>query len=275
MLTPVKKKKKENTIITLADWYHNSSLILNEINGDITPNSTLINGRGRYSGGPSSPLSVINVEKDLRYRFRIINMSCAPWFNFTIDGHRMTVIEADGVEIEPMEVDSLPVHAGQRYSVIVTADQETGNYWIRASANLLSQTFEGGLNSAILRYEGAPEEDPATEAGPYELDLNESLLRPLDNEDVPGVHEIGKADVNINLVSGLVDGWFNINNVSFTDPAVPVLLQILSGARHASQLLPTGSVYELPPNKVIELSIPATDGEINGATGGPVSIRYT
>ncbi|KAG6330404.1 hypothetical protein ID866_8685 [Astraeus odoratus] len=185
----------------------------------------------------------------------------------------MTIIEADGVETEPMEVDSLPVFAGQRYSVVVTANQTIGNYWIRASANLLSQTFEGGLNSAILRYEGASDEDPTTEAGPYELDFNESLLRPLDNEDVPGVQEIGKADVNLNLVPGRSNNLFNINGVSFEDPSVPVLLQILSGATHPSQLLPNGSVYELPSNKVIELSIPATDGQTNGAVGGPHPIH--
>jgi iron transport multicopper oxidase len=36
-----------------------------------------------------------------------------------------------------------------------------------------------------------------------------------------------------------------------------VLLQILSGAQTAQELLPQGSVYSLPPNKVIQLSLPA------------------
>ncbi|KAG6329152.1 hypothetical protein ID866_9937, partial [Astraeus odoratus] len=253
--------------------YHNSSSILGEITGAVIPDSTLINGLGRYSGGPPSPLAVINVKQGLRYRFRIIGLACAPWFNFTIDGHRLTIIEADGVETEPREVDSLPVFPAQRYSVVVTANQAIGNYWIRASANLLNQTFEGGLNSAILRYEGASNEDPTTKAGPYELGFDESLLRPLDNKGVPGVHEIGKADVNINLVPGRANNLFTINGVSFQDPPVPVLLQILSGATHPSQLLPNGSVYGLPRNKVIELSIPATDGEPNGAVGGPHAIH--
>jgi hypothetical protein len=46
-----------------------------------------------------------------------------------------------------------------------------------------------------------------------------------------------------------------------------VLLQILSGAQNASNLLPVGSVYGLSPNKSVEISI------ANGAIGGPVSIR--
>lgn len=259
----------ETTVITLADWYHNSSIELGAISTQVFPDSTVINGLGRYSGGPSSPLAVINVEEGKRYRFRIVGLSCASWFNFTIDGHNMTIIEADGIETEPMVVDSLPVFPGQRYSVVVTANQAVGNYWIRASADLLNRTFEGGLNSAILRYEGAADEDPTTEEGPYDLDFNQSILTTLDSAGVPGTPEVGKADVNINLIPGHIGALFNINNVSFVDPTVPVLLQILSGATHASQLLPAGSIYELPHNKVIELSFPATDNLTNGAVGGP------
>lgn len=238
-------------------------------------NATLINGRGRYKGGPMSPLTVIEVEQGKRYRFRIIGASGDPWFNFTIDGHMMTVIETDGVETEPLVVDSLSVLAGQRYSVVVTANQTLGNYWIRALSNHPNQTFDGGQSSAILRYSGAPEQEPTTEHGPYVLPFRESDVHPLIAPGAPGIPEPGKADVNINLVPGNEDYHFTINGVSYVEPPLPVLLQILAGARHPSQLLPSGSVYELPRGKVIELSIPATDLTIGGASGGPVSVHRT
>ena len=60
---------------------------------------------------------------------------------------------------------------------------------------------------------------------------------------------------------------FLVNGVSFNPPTVPVLLQILSGAKNASDLLPAGSIYGLEPNKSVELTIPG------GAAGGPVSFR--
>jgi hypothetical protein len=63
---------------------------------------------------------------------------------------------------------------------------------------------------------------------------------------------------------------FKVNGVSFEPPSVPVLLQILSGAKNASDLLPTGSIYGLEPNKSVELTIP---GGAIGAFGGPVSVR--
>lgn len=33
-------------------------------------------------------------------------------YNFTIEGHKLTVIEADGIETEPHEVDTLQIFAG-------------------------------------------------------------------------------------------------------------------------------------------------------------------
>lgn len=238
--------------------------------GPFTANSTLINGLGRYPGGPLSSLAVVPVEHGKRYRFRIVGASCDPWFNFTIDGHPMTVIETDGIETEPLVVDSLAVFAGQRYSVVVTANQTVGNYWIRALSNHPNQTFDGGQSSAILRYAGAPEQDPTTEQGPYLRPYDESNVHPLINPGAPGIPEPGKADVNINMVPGLFEGKYTINGVPYSDPPLPILLQILSGVRHPSQLLPNGSVYELPLGKVVEISMPATELSTDGALGGPV-----
>ena len=59
------------------------------LNSIPTANSTLINGLGRFSGGPSSPLAVIDVSPGKRYRFRLISVSCSPDFMFSIDGHNM------------------------------------------------------------------------------------------------------------------------------------------------------------------------------------------
>ena len=57
------------------------------------------------------------------------------------------------------------------------------NYWIRANpsfTNAGGQGFAGAINSAILRYVGAPESDPTTSQTPSVIPLNESDLHPLD-----------------------------------------------------------------------------------------------
>ena len=72
-----------------------------------------MNGLGQYIDGPNSPLSVINVVQGTRYRFRLVNIACEPSYLFLIDGHTMTVIEADGVNTEPYEVDTIVIFAGR------------------------------------------------------------------------------------------------------------------------------------------------------------------
>ncbi|KAL0059253.1 hypothetical protein AAF712_014003 [Marasmius tenuissimus] len=119
--------------------------------------------------------------------------------------------------------------------------------------------FEDGTNLAILRYKDAPEVDPTTTSHEYVNPLKEQNLHPLEKPGAPGEpHEDG-ADVHLNMALGfdLNTKQFTLNGASFVAPSVPVLLQILSGAASAESLLPSGSVYSLPPNKTIQISMPA------------------
>ncbi|RXW16493.1 hypothetical protein EST38_g9361 [Candolleomyces aberdarensis] len=252
----------EGTIITLADWYHVPAPSAGLVP---TPDATLINGKGRYAGGPTSPLAVIVVRRYRRYRFRLVSISCDPNYVFSIDGHTMTIIEADGVNVTPLTVDSIQIFAGQRYSFVLNANQPVANYWVRANPNIGTTGFAGGLNSAILRYVGAPNADPVSTNSPNSNPLLETDLHPLTSPAAPGIPTPGAADVNINLdiLFDFASLAFQVNGVTFHEPTVPVLLQILSGASSAASLLPAGSIYELPANKVIELSIPG------GSVGSP------
>ena len=130
------------------------------------------------------PLSVTNVTQGLRYRLRFINLSCGPTYTVSIDNHNMTVIEADGVETNPLTVNSFDIFPAQRYSVVITADQPIDNYCtlsddLTASHLLITSPllgirviptgpeagdteFDNGINAAILRYEGAPIADPTS-----------------------------------------------------------------------------------------------------------------
>ncbi len=101
-------------------------------------NATLINGKGRYPGGPQNvPLAVVNVVHGNRsvlglalelktshrcynsYRFRLVSISCDPGFLFSIDGHAMTVIEVEGSSVQPLPIDSVELFAGARGSNII------------------------------------------------------------------------------------------------------------------------------------------------------------
>lgn len=140
------------------------------------------------------------------------------------------------------------------------------NYWVRALPSGGGPAgFTNGVNSAILRYVSAPNVDPTTPLTNSTRPMVETSLQPLENPEAPGVPGVGNADVSLQLnITRLANGNFEVNNASFVPPDVPVLLQILSGARSVDQLLPKGSVYLLPPNKVIEINMPG------GAPGSPV-----
>ena len=170
----------------------------------------------------------------------------------------------------PLVVDSIHIFAGQRYSFILNANQTVANYWIRANPNLGVTGFAGGINSAVLRYLGAPvDQDPSTTQTPNSNPLLEQNLHPFNPLAlVPGPPTLGGADVSINIDFSFdfTTFQFVVNGATFVPPTVPVLLQILNGARTAQELLPSGDVYVLPSNKVIELTIPG-----GGTVGAPVS----
>lgn len=257
----------ESTVITLADWYH---IFAPTAAGQSPPPvsaTTIINGKGRYPSGPQVSLSVINVQHGKRYRFRIIAMSCDPNFTFSIDGHDFVVIEADGENTQPLLVDELQIFPGQRYSVVFTADKPIANYWVRALPNRGVQGFQGAVNSAILRYAGAPVHvDPLSTQAPSIRPLRETDLHPLSDPAAPGpTTPAGEGVVALNLALSWdpIDVKFKMNSVPWIPPTVPILLQILSGARTANELLPSGLVYPLPRNRVIEISLPGLD------LGGP------
>lgn len=75
--------------------------------------STLINGKGRFPGGPAAPLSVVNVEQGKKYRFHLISIACEANFVFSIDAHTFTAIEVDSENIEPYPTDKIQIFTGK------------------------------------------------------------------------------------------------------------------------------------------------------------------
>ncbi|EIM92984.1 laccase subfamily 2 [Stereum hirsutum FP-91666 SS1] len=258
----------ESTIIQLGDHWHNSSVALLEhyVATGIVPVSDTgtVNGVGRYNGGPEVPWAVTTVTPGLSHRLRIINQSMRNVFTFSIDGHNLTVIEVDGMAVQPMTVDKLDLLAGQRYSVILVADQAVDNYWINAPyvggspARNLNQNST--LSRAILRYAGANETDPVTPMtdGPADgVVLLESNLHPLVATPPP------TPDLNFTFNLDVVTGkaiW-NVNNVSYLPPDTPTLVKILAGANDSSAFNATENTFILPANKTIQIDFPANEDD--------------
>ncbi|KAJ3084447.1 hypothetical protein HDU99_000878, partial [Rhizoclosmatium hyalinum] len=137
-------------MLLLSDWYHEQSEVLLEryLDGAINPDgiepiwdSGLINGIGQFECAKNPNVTCIQQEKQAyvqtigvgeTIRLRVCNAASFAAFLFSIDGHSLTVIEVDSVDVIPYTVDSLVINIAQRYSVLVTANQPIGNYLMRA-----------------------------------------------------------------------------------------------------------------------------------------------
>ncbi|HET7479041.1 MAG TPA: multicopper oxidase family protein [Rubrobacteraceae bacterium] len=84
--------------------------------GDVDYPVYLINGRA-----PEDP-ETLKVRRGERIRLRLLNSSADTIFRFAVAGHQLTVTHADGQPVEPVAVDTLRIGMGERYDVMLSAD---------------------------------------------------------------------------------------------------------------------------------------------------------
>lgn len=77
----------------------------------------------------------------------------------------------------------------------MAANQPPANYWIRAQPNSGNTSFVGGLNSAILRYAGAPSVEPTTTYNALKQTLVEQNLHVCRSELPHIVHVLNVHDL--------------------------------------------------------------------------------
>jgi len=126
----------EDLLIMLSDEWRNPEVCLrlegampgNDVCADIRWGSV----NGQYGNGSKAyPFPIVEVEKGKCYRVHYI-MFGANTENFVVDikGHNQTLISLDGVPVQPLKVNAINMHLGERASTILCADQEPGNYLI-------------------------------------------------------------------------------------------------------------------------------------------------
>ena len=210
--------------ISLLDWQHESSLdLFSQLNaglgfyqnvpiGEIPPNdagsryestrsyeegevgpvpyySGLINGKGRHNDVPyvKTRLSTFPVVRGKSYRFRLIGAQGLYAYKFSVDGHKLVVVNTDGYWTRKTEpADYVIIHTGERYDFILTANSDPKNYWIRAetleidrSSNDGSPPYKslGHVAEAILQYTNDIENPPEIPSTEYQCIKSNSPLR--------------------------------------------------------------------------------------------------
>ena len=189
--------------------------------------SGIINGKGRHADVPynKTRLSIFTVEPSKTYRFRLIGAQETYAYNFSIDGHKLTVVATDGYWINPIDnVDYIIIQTGERYDFLLNATEKVKDYWIRAETLEINKTAGGPpyptLNhvaEAILHYkEETDSENPDDNVPPteYESIKNESPARQCskDNQCIAVNCPFEKFHRSYNITC------FNVQNFSLLEP---------------------------------------------------------
>ncbi|PSN35801.1 hypothetical protein C0J52_21815 [Blattella germanica] len=103
------------------------------------------------------PYHEVLVDQGRRYRLRLIAGMCTVCgVEVRIEGHDMTLIATDGASVNPVRVESVQMFSGERYDVVINANQNQGAYWIhvRGLAECNPNTAEEIYQVGVLRYSG-------------------------------------------------------------------------------------------------------------------------
>lgn len=159
----------------LQDWGHTEAFNLwNTAKLGAPPilETGLVNGTNTWNctATPGNPDCVgtgakyeVVFEQGTKYLLRLVNVAVDGVFQFSIDGHSLTVIGQDLVPLVPYTADSVELSVGQRVDVVVEANASPGNYWLRAGwiSNCANNANAEGM-TGIVRYDGDSQDDPTS-----------------------------------------------------------------------------------------------------------------
>ncbi|KAF8804678.1 ferroxidase [Phlegmacium glaucopus] len=240
--------------VVLGDWYHQEHSVLitqfistSNPNGvEPVPDSGLIyfaqgaKFLGPIPGRHPSPVTsavgfnqnaTLHFVPGKTYRLRIVNTSAFASFFFRIDGHHMRIIEVDGTDVKETPIDQIGIAVAQRYSVLVTARDDTDFNWVihadmdTSMFNVVNPNLNPNITSSITYDFDAPLKNLGT-VNAFKP-VNDAALVPIVVVPQP------KASTSINLLVNfdlMSDGTNRaiVNNVTFNIPLVPTILSELT-----------------------------------------------
>ena len=189
----------------ITDYYYESADVLQRRaeltvgGGPPDSDNILFRGKNVHPSGTGGEYDRLVLTPGKTHRLRLVNTGVDNSFTVSLVGHTFTIIQIDMVPVEPVTRDRIFIGVGQRYDVIVTADQPVGNYWLNATleaSNTCGRT-RNPFPAAIISYEGADETALPTDEGEHfaagcagEKDLVPYLERHLDPADFHAGNEL-------------------------------------------------------------------------------------
>ncbi|GMN49590.1 hypothetical protein TIFTF001_018757 [Ficus carica] len=241
LLIPVPYADPEDDYtVLIGDWYTKSHSTLKkflDIGRSLgRPNGVLINGKTAKGDGTDKPLFTMKPGKT--YKYRICNVGLKNSLNFRIQDHPLKLVEMEGSHTVQNTYESLDVHVGQCFSVLVTADKAPKDYLIVASTRFTKIVLTG---KGVIRYTNAKKHSPPSpdvaeapvgwawslnQFRSFRWNLTASAARP----NPQGSYHYGKINITrtIKLVNSAVRVQgklqYAINGISHVDPYTPLKL---------------------------------------------------
>ncbi|MBR9901052.1 MAG: copper resistance system multicopper oxidase [Rhodospirillales bacterium] len=186
-ITDAREKGLGETLSESADW-GNMRMMRTDIE-DVQGFTGLINGKS-----PEQNWTGL-FKPDERVRLRFINASAMTYFDVRIPGLEMTVVQADGNNVQPVRVDEFRISVAETYDVIVQPKEEKA-YPIMAE----SMGRSGFAFATLAPREGMVAEMPELRTEPPVLTMadmgmdHSNMAGMSDLADMSGVTETGGID---------------------------------------------------------------------------------
>ncbi|KID75830.1 Cupredoxin, partial [Metarhizium brunneum ARSEF 3297] len=258
---PYKKEVDEEIVLTLSDWYHDeiSTLIpkfiskTNPTGAEPVPNAALMNDTQNVT---------ISVQPGKTYMFRVVNIGAFAGQYLWFEGHKMRIVEVDGVYTKDAEAEMIYVSAAQRVSFLLTTKNDTSaNFPIVASMDTtLFDVLPPELNynsTGWLSYDKSKD---------YPAAALVDELNPFDDmtlEAYDGMELLPEPDrtVELNVImDNLGDGanYAFFNNITYALPKVPTLYTALSAGEMANDPRVYGEYthpFVLKKNEIVQIVV--------------------
>lgn len=199
--------------VLIGDWYNSSykearGTLRMKLQTDGFPEYILFNGKPPYNNSWGGCHESFTVTRGKTYLLRISNVGRELSLNFRIQNHEMVLVETEGSYTNQITLNSLDVHVGQSYSLLVTAKQDIGDYYMVATPTQINSTaYPDTRGIAILHYDHStnPANGPLP-SGPNQLDRDFSLNQ--------------AKSIRWNMTTGAArpnrQGTFNVTNVTMS-----------------------------------------------------------
>lgn len=270
----------EDVPLSVCDWYHRES------------KGIMADFKSRYNPTGAEPVpqnalfnetrnATWTVQPDTTYYLRIVNMGMFVSQYLYVEGHTFTVVEIDGVYVEPVETDSLYIAVAQRYGVLLKTKKDPKQLVFRF-VSILDEPMLDVLpldlqivSTNYLQYGDATGDKPeplSNGKGQYDKlvsalkTVDDFVLRPVDPQPLLDEYDY---QIVLNLtMENLGDGvsYAFFNGITYNAPKVPTLYSVLSSGKLATNAAIYGSntnTFVLQYGEVIEIVLNNMDPGIH------------